>query len=72
MTHYEELDQYTSKALQYFIELEFPYNDDTLDYISTGYMILSIRQNKDYSSHITDAYKDYIEYLIGVYDDDDE
>lgn len=71
MTYYEELNQYSDKALQYFIESEFPYTDDLLDYISTGYMILSNRQNKDYSWHITEVYKDHIEHLNGKYNEDE-
>lgn len=72
MTHYDELNQYSDTALKYFIDSEFPYNNDLLDYCSTGYIILSLRQNIDYSWNIIQIYIDHIEYLMGKYDEDED
>lgn len=61
---YKVLNQYHSITIENIVLREIPADsDDSLDWISTGYMILSLRHNKNYSTEIIRKYIEYIQSI---------
>lgn len=63
---YKTLDKYSDSSIKYIINHEYDGSEESLDWISTGYMILSNRQNKDYSSYVTNDYLNHIKNIIRI------
>lgn len=58
---YKELNRYQDANIQYIIANEYDGTEESLEWISTGYMILTLRQKKDYTDCIIQS---YIEHII--------
>lgn len=58
--NYTELNKHATSVIRYLVSSQIPKDENCLDYISTGYMILSKRNKIDYSSYIIRKHMDYI------------